>query len=351
MVSPRPRTRRVLVGVAIAIAGCGSPLIRQGYEQTYRPAPENWAFRDRYADVDGLINGFDYGHAIVYERLVVDPSAAPRRLEDEDFDYITQQLLVHPPSLPGVEQAIGPHYTNLVPEVAETFEWSHMLHRQLYDICAEPGLSEAEREARVALAIRYYRSRHDVALSTSPKSMVLMEGQGYSLAFRRQDPKFNGLLWSYHWMQMALYDALMAAPAGSAEQHANVGEVVSHFWSLVHETPAGPPSVMPMSAVVAPRFSARYPEAAIIFDNLHSLHDVVSDILTSPTVPRARKRAQILHAAAAYRDSTTAVTSRAEWVAMATMMGAEAMGGVALGERSTVDTTRPNRSDRRPPLQ
>jgi hypothetical protein len=54
---------------------------------------------------------------------------------------------------------------------------------------------------------------------------------------------------------------------------------------------------------------ARSPQAAIIFDNLHSLHHVVSDILASNIIPRAGKRAAILAAAAAYRDDTTAVIS------------------------------------------
>ena len=81
------------------------------------------------------------------------------------------------------------------------------------------------------------------------------------------------------------------------------------------------PTVMPMAAAVAPRFSERYPEAAIIFDNLHSLHDVVSDILASPVVPRNQKRAAILAAAASYRDDTTAVITVDAWKDMARMMG------------------------------
>jgi hypothetical protein len=36
---------------------------------------------------------------------------------------------------------------------------------------------------------------------------------------------------------------------------------------------------MPQSPAISPRFSDRYPEAAIIFENLHSLHDVVPAIL------------------------------------------------------------------------
>jgi hypothetical protein len=72
-----------------------------------------------------------------------------------------------------------------------------------------------------------------------------------------------------------------------------------------------------------------YPEASIIFDNLHALHDVAADILTSPIVPPWKKRAAILKAAAAYRDSTTGVTSRDDWRDHSLHMGVEAMGGRA----------------------
>jgi hypothetical protein len=46
---------------------------------------------------------------------------------------------------------------------------------------------------------------------------------------------------------------------------------------------------------------------------LLSLHDVVSDILASPVVPRAQKRAAILRAAAAYRHSRSTDERTKTW--------------------------------------
>jgi len=82
---------------------------------------------------------------------------------------------------------------------------------------------------------------------------------------------------------------------------------------------------------VAPLFTARYPEAAIIFDNLHSMHDVVSDILANPAVPRNEKRARILEAARRYRDDTSYVMTVAQWKEMGEMMGVQNMGGPVRG--------------------
>jgi hypothetical protein len=57
------------------------------------------------------------------------------------------------------------------------------------------------------------------------------------------------------------------------------------------------------------------------------LHDVVSDILADPAIPRREKRRTLLNAAARYRDDTSSVVSIAEWKAMAHAMGLAKMGG------------------------
>ena len=337
-----PRSRCYCSGVSLSsltipasfvllggLTACGS--FARVPEQTYLGGSYNWAFRNKYPHSDRLFNAFDYGHAILYERLLRDkdrPEIAARDIDGREFAFITTDLLVHPPELPLEEHAIGPTYATLVPELAAMFDWTHVLHRQIYDVLADEKLDSAARDGRVRELLHYYESRSDIALSARPKSMALMEGAPYSLVFRRQDPKFNGLLWSYHWYQMVLYDALLATnePAG---RRRNVDAATTRFWSLLADAPAHLPTTMPLAAAVAPRFSARYPEAAIIFDNLHSLHDVVADILSSPKVANRDKRRVILQAIAAYRDSTTEVVSRDEWRSMALEMGVEKMGGAA----------------------
>jgi hypothetical protein len=300
------KRRALAAATALALSSCAP---RSAYEQTYLPASSNWAFRQRFPRADHLFNAFDYGHATVYETLITQ-RGAPRRLENGDFDFITRQVLRHPPRVPLEESAIGPRYVTLIPEIAEMFAWAHVLHRQIYDVWAQYGRSDAERDAAVARLVAHYRTRSDLAFSIRPKSMALMEGQAYSLAFRKQDPKFNGLLWSYHWLQMSLYDALLRG--GSVlETNARVDSTVGVFFSMLDDAPTRMPEMMPMASDAAPLFSARYPDAANIFDNLHSLHDVVSDILVSPVVPSPEKRRAILAAAATYRDDTTAVMAAA----------------------------------------
>ncbi len=134
------------------------------------------------------------------------------------------------------------------------FDSAHAFHRQLYDIWGGYGLTWWQRDSAVARALRYYLSRKDLAFSTRPKSMDLMEGQPYSLAFRRQDPKFNGLLWSYHWLQMSLYDALIEGRS-ERELQAAVDAKVATFFRMLDSAPAHMPTEMPMSPGSAPLFT------------------------------------------------------------------------------------------------
>jgi hypothetical protein len=251
-------------------------------------------------------------------------------LEQDEFGFITRKLLRKPPRVPLDEGAIAPEWEKLAPEVAAMFDWAHMLHRQIYDVWTDDRIPPAAKDAQVASLLSYYKSRRSLAFSSQPKNMNLMEGQSYSLTFRKRYPKYNGLIWSYHWLQMAVYEALLA-PGTIDQRKENVAGVVGKFWVMLDSASAKLPTVMPQAPEIAPVFSARYPEAAIIFDNLHSLHDVVSDILADPAIPRDQKRRTLLEAAARYRDDKSSIVSIDDWKAMARAMGLANMGGPALG--------------------
>jgi hypothetical protein len=300
------------------------------YEQFYLQAPHNWVFRNRYPAADRLFNAFDYGHAILYEVLWNQPGAPPSVLEEKEYERLTKRILVNPPRVPLAEAAIEVRYAKLAPEAKMMFHWAHLLHRQMYDILADERLDDARKDAEVARLLAYYRTRPDLAFSEQPKSMKLMQEQPYSLAFRKDYPKFNGLIWAYHWLQVGLYEPLVVGRT-SDERQAGVRATVARFWQMLPDAPATMPHQMPMTAAVAPRFSARYPEVAIIFDNLHSMHDVISDILANDAVPQDRKRAEIMRAARLFRDDTSYVMSREAWLAMSDHMGIENMGGPAVG--------------------
>lgn len=327
----RGSRRAAALGLGLVIAGVPDAKAQWSttHEQFYLQAPHNWTFRNRHQAADRLFNAFDYGHAILYETLWTQPNAPASVLELKEYDYLTKKVLVKPPRVPLEEGAIEIAYAKLVPEAKTMFEWAHILHRQIYDVLASDGLNEAEKDAEVARLLAYYKSRPSVAFSSQPKSMELMQEQPYSLAFRQKYPKFNGLIWGYHWLQVGLYEPLLVNTTPESRQ-AGVRATVARFWQMLDDPPLKMPHQMPMTAAVAPTFASRYPDAAIIFDNLHSMHDVISDILANADVPRDRKRSEILRAARLYRDDSSYVMPVQAWLTMSQVMGVQNMGGPAV---------------------
>ena len=339
--TPKARSRALALLAGVALLGAPRAAAAQWvttYEQIYLQAPHNWEFRNRYQGADRLFNAFDYGHAILYETLWTRPTAPASALEEREYDYLTKQVLVRPPRVPLEEGAIAVRYAQLAPEAKQMFDWAHILHRQIYDVLADDRLSQEAKDGEVARLLAYYKSRPDLAFSSRPKSMVLMQEQPYSLAFRQRYPKFNGLIWAYHWLQVGLYEPLLVGTTSDARQ-GGVRATVARFWQMLADPPRTLPHQMPMTAAIAPEFARRYAEAAIIFDNLHSMHDVISDILANDSVPRGRKRAEIQLAARRYRDDTSFVmASEAAWRTMARHMGVENMGGPSVNFLAALPT-------------
>ena len=85
------------------------------YEQFYLPGVQ-LRVSQNYRRQRSLFNAFDYGHAILYEKLWTRPNAPVSELEDKEFEFITRRLLVNPPNLPLEEGAIEIAYVRSRPK-------------------------------------------------------------------------------------------------------------------------------------------------------------------------------------------------------------------------------------------
>ena len=315
-----------IVLLHVAIAHAQEPRA----EQFYYPGAFNWQVLARYPGAARLFNAFDYGHAVLYETLLTRRDSARSVALEREYQYLTTDLLVHPPRFAVAEEAVEPAYARIAWRAKQMFDWAHLLHRQVYDVYADPSLTDDARDALIERLTDYYLSRPGYAFTAVPKAMALMEGQSFSLTFRRTEPKFNGLIWAYHWLQVALYEPFIAYRT-EAERAEGVRRAVAHFWSLLDQAPDRLPTQMPMTATVAPRFAARHPRTAVIFDNLHMMHDIISDILASGDIPPDQKGSAIEAQLAGFRDGTRDTMSLEEWRSMGEMMGGVMpMGGPAL---------------------
>ncbi len=290
------RLLRVVLPALVALA----PLHAQE-DRAYPGGSFNWAFRERHAEAARLFNAFDYGHAVLYERLLTLDSARAGAALDREYRFLVGDLLVDPPRLPVVEEALAPHYARLARPAIVAFDRAHVLHRQIYDVYARTALSAERQHAMVeALIDRYLAGGW--AFVGVPKSMALMDDQPFSQRFRRERPVFNGLIWAYHWLQVGLYEPLVTE-RDPVRQRAAVDSVVAHFRWMVAD-PSRFPATMPMTAEVSPTFARLHPRAAAIFDNLHMMHDIISDVLAQPAWSEARKREEILRQLAMMRDGS-----------------------------------------------
>ena len=328
---PLPRLLAAALALGLGTAAIRPPMLAaqdSRDEQFYYPGAFNWRFLALYPEAARLFNAFDYGHATAYETLLTDGPGATPALARE-YHYLTTDLLVRPPRFAIPEEAVMPSYAKLAWQAKQMFDWAHMLHRQIYDVYADDRIPAAEKDALIERLTDYYLSRTEYAFTSVPKAMALMDEQSFSQSFRRTEPAFNGLIWAYHWLQVGLYEPMIAART-PAEAKAGIDTAVGRFWAMVHS--GRYPTVMPMTAAIAPEFSRRHPRAAVIFDNLHSMHDIIADVLASPTVPAARKREVIYQQLAEFRSTERNVMSMEEWWGMAAHMGGiAAMGGPAVG--------------------
>ena len=320
--------RRLILALALVAPGILAAQEKHD-EQFYRPGSFNWKFLHAYPEAARLFNAFDYGHAVLYETLWSKPGAPAALLENERFTYLTNNLLRRPPRFAVAEEAVAPEYARLAWRALLMFDRAHVLHRQIYDAYADERLSDSGRIALVERLTDWYLADREYALTAAPKAMGLMDEQEYSKVFRRGYPRFNGLIWAYHWLQVGLYEPLIEGKS-PAEKKAGVQHTVAHFWDMLDSPPSRLPSVMPMTAAVAPAFAERHQRAAIIFDNLHMLHDIISDILVSDRIPRDGKRGAIYAALREFQDGEQNVMELEHWRMMGDHMGGvDKMGGRA----------------------
>ena len=256
----------------------------------YLPGKYNFATRRVYPEFNTLLNVIDIGHGQLAEILVTerDEAKSVPRIEKELFNEVARLFLGKepPPRFSPSEETVAPESVKLAWRVNKAFDWTHQLHRQVYDILSDDRVRDKDRAVLQALA--YYRTEPQRAFPLDLKSMSLMEKQPSSGAWRKKYPKFNGAIWAYHWLQLVANEALVEPdPAVRREK---IDLAVAEFRKMFAD-PSRLPKHMPMAHEVSPTFAERFPEVAATFDNLHTFHDIYMDLLTDRSVSDKKNEA------------------------------------------------------------
>jgi hypothetical protein len=184
------------------------------------------------------------------------------------------------------EETVAPESVKLAWRVNQAFEWTHYLHRQVYDIFSDDRVKDKDKAVQEAL--NYYLTEPDRAFPLKMKSMALMEGQPFSGYWLRKYPKFNGAIWAYHWLQLVANEVLIEPDPDTRRQ--KMDDAVAEFKKMFVD-PSRLPKHMPMAHEISPIFAKRFPAVAVTFDNLHTFHDIYMDLLTNPAVRDKRDEA------------------------------------------------------------
>jgi hypothetical protein len=274
-------------------------------QRFYYRALWNFSLRDNLKELDIDFNGIDFGHSHLYENLLLTGAADVPAIEDVARQE-TLRFIASRPTLPPNEEAIAPNYMKLAWRAQNTFDEAHALHRSTYDIYVA-DLSPAEQDRAIHSVLAYYQ-KSAYAITPHRLDHHRLDSLPYSKAFRQKFPLFNATIWAYHYLQVAVYDPLGAAPDLSAKQRA-----VQPILDTYHHYLRHPPvhwTFMPLVDEHSPRFAAQYPAIANIFDNLHMLHDTISDILSSELFPTWQaKRAEIYRVLDTYYLATADSTN------------------------------------------
>lgn len=278
--------------IALVLAGCSQFEPRD--KRFYYRALWNFSLREDLAELDSEFNGVDFGHSNLYENLLLtggtDVPAIEDRARQETLAFIATKPRLNPN-----EEAIAPTYMKLAWRAQNTFDEAHALHRATYDIVVS---DEPDKDRALRDVLTYYQ---DSAYAITAKRLDhrRLDQFPYSKTFRKRFPLFNATIWSYHYLQVAVYDPLQAAPDLAAKTQA-VRPILATYRGYL-ERPPVEWTFMPLTAELSPEFAAQYPEIANIFDNLHMLHDNISDILASEVLPTwEAKRAEIYRILNAY---------------------------------------------------
>lgn len=266
-----------LIGLTLLV-GCAADQFEQRDQRFYYRALWNYSLRNEIPELDSEFNGVDFGHSYLYENLLRtgghDVAAIEGTARQDTLRFIYSR-----PTLPPNEEAIAPTYFRLAWRAQNTFNEAHALHRATYDLYTSDMPDKGDALQKV---IAYYQ-QSPYALTAHPLDHGELDRFPYSKGFRQKFPLFNATIWAYHYLQIGVYDPLAAGATFDAKRAA-VTPILTTYHHYLKE-PQVQWTFMPLTAEYSPKFAADYPELKNIFDNLHMLHDNISDILVSDLFP------------------------------------------------------------------
>jgi hypothetical protein len=177
-------------------------------------------------------------------------------------------------------------FAALGPRAAAVIARTNAFHREVLGILADRSIpSFNERRLAVAAAVERYRSRPEISVPPVPTDMDILYDHPQTLDFRTGYTDLGGLIWAGYWLKLAATEPL--TDLEDPERRAMGLDTVTtryHLKLSYGDPPQFFPSELPMAPAISPGIIFMSAEAAMIWDNVSMMQEVIADILASPDV-------------------------------------------------------------------
>lgn len=292
------------------------------------------AFEREYPQAYELLHRLERAQGLVFARLAAErgdmPFAGSTRaasVGDTDLVRLLTTLVAQDGLAEQVAQDAEAGYSVLGERGARIIARGQAFQREVLAVLADPAVTD--RRARLAEVVARYSTEPETALPSVPKDMDVLYDHPRTFMFRAGHPDLDGFVWAGHWMKLAATEPLTDLVTRE-DRAAGLDTVVSRYHSKLSRgaPPQAFPTQIPLAPAIAPGFIYLSPEAAMIWDNLSLLQEVLADILASPDVEDPR--AELDGAIDFFLDPELRVTARSDWESMALQHGIFHQGGYPL---------------------
>ena len=128
----------------------------RGYGHAFMLGGGDWAetFKEKYPGINGILWGYHWHHAAVYEALMEETDEARTRELDRVIRTFRDSVLNDPPEYMPLTAEVAPRFSKMFPAAAHIFDNLHMMHDVVNDILAESGTTTSDRRIETLRMLR-----------------------------------------------------------------------------------------------------------------------------------------------------------------------------------------------------
>ncbi len=266
--------------------------VEQRDEVSYLRGPYNFDFYQRHNQSYRISASIHFAHGIQHDLLALRP-LDEHVMTDQASDARYLNMLFNPPRTEPTMDYYAPYTNQFAWRLLRSIDWTHMHHEQTYDILSDKSIPWDKKKEWTDRAVAYYLDQLDLPMSEAPLDVTMRRAavmmKPYFSLFRNYYPQSNNFFYAAHWWHPVIYEALMLAGNGEAQQAMLEATNRTFYEQVLRDRPLR----MLLSREAMPRYSRMSPESANIFDNLHMLHGIAYDILAYDAWSPDEQRAEL----------------------------------------------------------